>query len=71
MALKYVDQMAVKYLDQMAINKMYHHIPSQHPPKFIQTWIFYLKIYHLATLERTWDFLNKARRELFCGSELC
>jgi hypothetical protein len=33
--------------------KIYQHLPLQDPPKFIQIWIFGLKINHLATLFHT------------------
>jgi hypothetical protein len=31
-------------------HKIYLHFPFQDPPKFTQSWIFGLKMYHLATL---------------------
>jgi hypothetical protein len=34
-------------------HKEYRHLPLQDPPKFIQIWIFGLKICHLATLRAT------------------
>jgi hypothetical protein len=34
----------------MAIKYIHLHLPLQDPPKFIQIWMFCLKIYHLATL---------------------
>jgi hypothetical protein len=38
---------------QMAIKYVYLHCPFQGPLKYIQTGIFDMKIYHLATLAAT------------------
>jgi hypothetical protein len=47
-------QRAVKYFkwpyNRPNVHKIYNHLPLQDPPKFTQTGIFGLKIYHLATL---------------------
>jgi hypothetical protein len=46
--------MSIKYFkwpsNRPNVRKIYQHLPLQDPPKFTQTWIFGLKIYHLATL---------------------
>jgi hypothetical protein len=42
-------------------HKIYQHIPSQDPPKFIQMSIFGLKINHPATLDEMSGKKNKRR----------
>jgi hypothetical protein len=39
--------------------KIFQHLPSLRPPKFTQIGIFFLKIYHLATLQFSQDFRSE------------